>query len=153
MQQAEKNIDFKKMQQDIERSILEAKDHLNSDEFKRAIEEASKVDMSQIRKELENAKLEIEKNKVNMKEEMSKAKEDIKKAKEELKAWQQMLDEMEKDGLINTKEDYDIEYKDNELYINHQKQAQEVLNKYKDYFKKDNTRIYKKNGGFNISID
>jgi len=64
-----------------------------------------------------------------------------------------MLDEMEKDGLINSKEDYDIEYKEGNLYINDQKQPQEVLNKYKEYFKKDNTRIYKKNGGFNISID
>jgi len=153
MQQAEKNIDFKKMQEDIERSVAEAKENLNSEEFKRSIEEASKIDMSQIRRELENAKLEIEKNKVNIKDEMNKAKEEIKNAKEELKAWQQMLDEMEKDGLINTKEDYEIEYKEGNLYINNQKQPQEVQNKYKAYFKKDNTHIYKKNGGFNISID
>lgn len=109
--------------------------------------------MSQVREELENAKLEIEKNKANMKEEMDKAKEDIKKTKEELKAWQQMLDEMQKDGLINTNADYDIEYKDSGLFINHQKQTKEVLNKYQGYFKKGNTRIYKKNGRFNISID
>jgi hypothetical protein len=153
MQQVEKNIDFNKIQLDIENSITEAKYHLNSDEFKKEIEEATKVDMSQIKKELENSKLEIEKNKENMKEEMSKAKEELKKAKEELKAYQQMLNEMEKDGLINTKEDYDIEYKESGLYINHQKQSQEVLNKYKNYFKQDNTRIYKKNGRFNISID
>jgi len=153
MQQAERKIDFKKMQSDIEHSFEAAKENMNNDEFKRSIEEASKIDMSQIRKELENAKLEIEKNKVSMKEGMSKAKDGIKKAKEELKAWQQMLDEMEKDGLINTKKDYDIEYKDGDLLINHQKQPQEVLNNYKAHFKKGNTHIYKKNGGFNIRID
>lgn len=81
MQQAREKIDFKKMQEDIECSITKAKENLNSDEFKRSIEKASKIDMSQIRKDLENAKLEIEKNKVHMKEEMTKAKECIKKLK------------------------------------------------------------------------
>jgi chromosome segregation ATPase len=153
MQQAEKNIDFKKMQADIERSIAEAKAHLNSDEFKKEIEEVKKIDMSQIKRELENARLEFEKNKVNMKEEMGKAKEEIKKAKEELKGYRQMLDEMEKEGLVNTKEDYEIEYTGAALYINHRKQPENIFNKYKDYFREDGTRIYKKNGRLNISID
>jgi hypothetical protein len=153
MQQAEQNIDFKKMQQDIEHAIAEAKEHLYSDELNRSIEEASRVDMHQIKKELEKAKLEIETNKLNLKEQMSKAKADIKKATQEWNRWQQMLVEMEQDGLINTKEDYDIQYKGGELYINHQKQTQEVFNKYQDYFKNENTRIYKKNGGFKVNID
>jgi len=153
MQQAEKNIDFKKMQIDIEKSIAEAKANLNSDELKKELEDVKKIDMSQIKKELENAKLEMEKDKVNMQEEMSKAKEEIKKAKEELKGYQQMLDEMEKEGLINTKEDYEVEFTGSELYINHQKQSEEIFSKYKKYFSKDGTRLYKKNGRFNINID
>ncbi len=153
MQQAEKNIDFKKMQVDIEKSIAEAKVNLNSDELKKELEEVKKIDINQIEKELENAKLEIEKNKVDMKEEMSKAKEEIKKAKEKLKGYQQMLDEMETEGLINTKEDYEVEFTGTELYINHQKQSEEIFSKYKKYFREDGTRLYKKNGRFNINID
>ena len=104
--------------------IAEAKVNLNSDELKKELEEVKKIDdINQIKKELENSKLEIEKNKVDMKEEMSKAKEEIKKAKEELKGYQQMLDEMEKEGLISTKEDYEVEFTGDELYINHQKQS------------------------------
>ena len=109
--------------------------------------------MEEVRKELENVKIEMEKNKVNVKEEMDKAKINIEEAKQELKAYKQLLDGLEKDGLIDTKKDYSIEYKNGELFINGQKQPQEVLNKYKGYFKHDNTKIYKENGRFNIDID
>ncbi len=153
VQQATENIDFKKIEESIERSVAEVKEHINSDEFRKSLEAAKNVNMAEIKESLERARLEMGKNKVDIKSEMGRAKEEIKKAKEELKGYRQMLDDMEKDGLINTSEDYSVEYKDGSLYINDQKQPQEVLNKYRNYFKKDNTRIYKKNGRFNINID
>jgi hypothetical protein len=64
-----------------------------------------------------------------------------------------MLDEMEKEELINRKADYDVDYRDGDLFINGQKQPNDILNRYKGYFKKDNTRIYKKDGRFNIDIN
>lgn len=153
MENVKEDIDINKINEQVQRALDVAKEQLNSDEIRKSVEEAKKVNMEEIKKELENVKVEMEKNKVNVKEEMDKAKINIEEAKQELKAYKQLLDGLEKDGLIDTKKDYSIEYKNEELYINGQKQPQDVLNKYKGYFKQDNTRIYKKNGRFNIDID
>jgi chromosome segregation ATPase len=153
MQQVKENIDINKINDEVQKSLETVKEQMNSDAFRKSMEEIKKVDIDQIKKELENVKDEMKKNKVNIKEEIDNAKEDIKKAKEELKGYRDMLDDMEKNNLIDTKEDYSVEYKNGELFINGKKQSQEVLNKYKGYFKKDNTEISKKNGRFNININ
>ncbi|MBS1917553.1 MAG: hypothetical protein JST87_14885 [Bacteroidetes bacterium] len=153
MQQVEENIDFKKMQADIEKSLAKEKEYLNSDAFKESIEAASKVNMDKVRENVNAAMRELKENKFNLEETMVNAKEEIKKAKEELEGYREMLNAMQKDGLINTKEDYNIEFDNGGLYINHQKQSQAITDKYKGYFKKDGTRIYKKSGRFNINID
>jgi chromosome segregation ATPase len=153
VQQARENIDFNKIEKDIQQSLEEVKKQLNSEEFRKSLDAAKHIDMTKIKESLSHARLEMEMNKVDIKEEMHKAKEEIKKAKEELKGYREMLDEMEDAGLIDTNEDYSIEYKNGDLYINNQKQSQDVLSKYRKYFEKDNSRIYKKNGRFNINID
>ena len=153
MQHLEENIDFKKMQADIDKSLAKEKEYLSSDGFKKEIEAAGKVDMDQVKKSVDDAMEEMKKNKIDLKEEMANAKEEMQHAKEELVAFREMLGKMEKDGLIDKKGDYTIEYDNNELYINHVKQSQDITVKYKGYFKKDGTRIYKKSGRFNINID
>jgi chromosome segregation ATPase len=153
VQHAMENVDFKKINEEVRVALAQAKEQLNSPEFRKNIEDVTRINTDEIKRELEKARTEIENSKVDIKEEMSNAKKEIKKAKEELAGYHQMLDEMEKEGLINTNADYSIEYKAGDLYINDQKQTQDVTNRYKNYFKKDNTRIYKKNGEFNISSD
>jgi len=153
MQHVNEDIDLNKINEQVQRALDVAKEQLNSDEIQKSIQNATKMNMEEVKKELENVKIEMEKNKVNVKEEMAKAKIQIEEAKQELKAYKQLLDGLEKDGLINAKKDYSIEYKNGELFINGQKQPQDVLNKYKGYFKHDNTKIYKENGRFNIDID
>ena len=153
VQQARENIDFNKIDENIQRSLEEVKKTLNSESFRKSLDAAKNIDMTKIKEELSHARVEMEKNKVDMKDVMSKAKEGIKKAKEELKGYQQMLDEMDNEGLIDTNEDYSVELKNGDLYINDQKQSRDVVDKYRKYFEKDNTRIYKKNGRFNINID
>ncbi|MES1222607.1 MAG: hypothetical protein ABUT20_44340 [Bacteroidota bacterium] len=153
MQHAAENIDFKKMQDDINKSLAEEKEYFNSDAFKESLEAVKKVNMDEVRENVDAAMKELKDNKVDMEEAMSNAREEIKNAKEELVGFREMLNDMEKNGLIDTKGDYNIEYDNGELYINHQKQAQNITDKYKGYFKKDGTRIYKRNGRFNINID
>ena len=130
-----------------------AKEQMNSKEFRESMDAAKKINMDEVRKELENVKDEMEKNKFYLKQQMDNATEGIKKEKEELKDYRGLINGLQKDGLINTKADYVIKYKDDELYINGKKQSPEIAAKYKGYFKENNTRIYKKNGRFTIDTD
>ena len=52
-----------------------------------------------------------------------------------------MFNEMERDGLISTKEGFSIEYKDRSLYINGNKQTEQVTDKYRKYIKREHFRI------------
>ena len=82
---------------------------------------------------------------------MASSRVEVDKAKEEVKGYQEMIYDMEKEGLLNTKEDYTIEYKDGDLFINGKKQPQEVTDKYKKNFRKKNIAIKKQDG--NVKID
>ena len=59
---------------------------------------------------------------------------------------------MEKDGLLNTGQDYKIVYRDGALYINDKKQPVAVTAKYRKYLK-DNLTIKKEKGRFNIGTN
>jgi stage III sporulation protein SpoIIIAA len=140
-------VDMQKAREDIENSL----NKLRSEDFKKQLEETmSKVDMEEIRREMEKAKEEMTRNKEHFKVDIQRAKEDILRAKEELKAYQEMLDEMENEGLINTREDYKIQFKNKELFINGKKQSEEATEKYKKYFRHDTT-IQKEDGDMNIN--
>ncbi len=52
-----------------------------------------------------------------------------------------MFNEMEKDGLINSKEGFTIEYKNKDLYIDGKKQSEKTTDKYRKYFKQDHFKI------------
>jgi chromosome segregation ATPase len=153
MRHLDEYVDADKINEEVQRGLEAAKKQMNSKEFRESMDAAIKINMDEVRKELENVKEEMEKNKVDLKEQMDNAKQGIEKAKEELKDYRELIDGLEKDGLINTKEDYSIKYKDDELYINGKKQSPEITDKYKGYFKENNTRIYKKNGRFTIDTD
>jgi hypothetical protein len=153
MQHVNENIDINKINEEVQRGLEAAKKQMNSKEFQESMDAAKAINMGEVKTELGNGKEELEKNNFDLKEQMDNTKEGIKKAKKELKAYRELIDDLEKDGLINTKDDYSIEYKDDELYINGKKQSPEITDKYKDYFKENNTRIYKKNGRFTIDTD
>jgi flagellar motor protein MotB len=161
-----KEINTEKIQQDIERSrkhlekvdmektrenLDRALSKLRSQDVQKLIEESmSKVNMEEMRSKMERVQEEMEKNKDKMKFDLEKAKENLKKAKTELKAYQEMIEDMENDGLIDTHEDYKIQFKNNELFINGKRQSSEVTDKYRKYFKED-TVIEKQGGNMNIN--
>ena len=72
---------------------------------------------------------------------MENAKESIDNAKKELKETKAMFNEMEKDGLIDPKQGFSVEFKEKELYINGTKQPEKVTDKYRKYFKRDHFKI------------
>ncbi|HEU4633658.1 MAG TPA: hypothetical protein VFS22_06720, partial [Flavisolibacter sp.] len=71
-----------------------------------------------------------------------------------LTSYKSFIDGLDKDGLINKKETYTIEYKGGELTINGKKQPGEIVSKYSDFLKghKDFT-IKKDEDNFNIDND
>jgi hypothetical protein len=136
-----KDINLEETNEETEKALSDAKK-----ELEKAKLEIKDIDRDVIEKELEKAKLEIEKSKaeidkIDMDKIMNEAKEDIDKAKEELKLTKEMFNEMEKDGLISSKEGFTMEYKNKELYIDGKKQSAKTTNKYRKYFKKDHFKI------------
>jgi chromosome segregation ATPase len=174
-QAAIQKIDFEKMKEEMNAAMRESKEKVDwekvSKEMKEAMEEAKKsmdalkrIDTEQLKKEMAKVKADLQKEKSNfdremqkIKQELSKEKLDIDKSiqdakieltkvKEELTGYKTMISEMEKDGLLNSKNDYTIEYRNRELYINNTRQSQQVTDKYKIYIKKEKLTIKNKSG-------
>lgn len=72
---------------------------------------------------------------------MKEAEKNVKEAEKTLQLQKEMLEEMEKDGLINTKAGFSIEYKNKELFINENRQPESVTGKYKKYIKGEHYKI------------
>jgi len=135
------DIDWGEKNEEIEKALKEAKK-----EIEKAKLEIRDIDRDKIEKELDKARLEIEKSrteidKIDLTKIMSEVREGIDKAKEELKLTKEMFNEMEKDGLINSKEGFTIEYKNKDLYIDGKKQSEKTTDKYRKYFKQDHLTI------------
>jgi paraquat-inducible protein B len=135
------DIDWGEKNEEIEKALKEAKK-----EIEKAKLEIRDIDRDKIEKELDKARLEIEKSrteidKIDLTKIMSEVREGIDKAKEELKLTKEMFNEMEKDGLINSKEGFTIEYKNKDLYIDGKKQSEKTTDKYRKYFKQDHFKI------------
>ena len=96
---------------------------------------------------MKNIKPEIDKS-------VAEARVSIEKAKEELVAYKGFIDGLEKDGLINKKENYTIEFKSGVLTVNGKKQPDSVVKKYQSFLKdrKDFT-IKKDADDFDIDND
>lgn len=145
-----KEVDMEKINKEVTAALKEVDmDNLNV-EIKNAVEEARKaignINTEEMKKEMDKAKIEIEKARVDIKKIdidkiMLEAKEGIGKAKVELKNISLMFDQLEKDGLINKKDGFTVEYKDKTLYLNDKKQSDEVTDKYRHYFKEDHFKM------------
>lgn len=152
-----KAVDMDKLLADVTSSLNDINWGDKNEEIEKALKEAKKeiekakleirdIDRDKIEKELDKARLEIEKsrteiNKIDLTKIMSEAREGIDKAKEELKLTKEMFSEMEKDGLINSKEGFTIEFKNKDLYIDGKKQSDKTTDKYRKYFKQDHFKI------------
>lgn len=166
-QEALNSINKEKMQQDIEKALKEARTAIESKqletELKKAMSEIKKIDTKEIELQLEKARAEMLQQKEhlkqdmekaraelkkelsnhNFKEEMSKARAEINAAKEELTNYKNLIQALEKDGLLKAGENYVVEYDNGILTINGKKQPEATSNKYKPYFKKDKVRLQK----------
>ncbi|NII23456.1 hypothetical protein HB364_00085 [Pseudoflavitalea sp. X16] len=153
-------VDAEKIKKELAQARLEVERELKNKDWEKELEAVKKLNSEEFRKQMDQAKEEMEKarkeldmEKLGLKEKMEDAWVEIGKAKEEFKGYQEMIYSMEKDGLLSTKSDYTIKYKEGDLLINGKKQSQPVLDKYKKYFKKDNVTIRKEDGDMDIDFD
>ena len=101
------------------------------------MEEFKKVEMPKIEAEMKKIKPKID-------EELKKAKVQIEKAKQDIKEYKAFEDALEKEGLINKKENYSIEHKNGQLIINGKVQPQAVYDKYRNFLEKHKQFNWKK---------
>lgn len=127
-----KQIDWNKMQQDVNASLLKAQ------------KEIAKIDFSKMQNEMKDlqekfksdefkSQFNSEKLHKQIDEAMSHAKESMEKAKQKLQNLRALSDALAADGLIDKKKGYTIEWKSGELYINNKKQPKEIADKYRKY--------------------
>lgn len=157
VEQSLKAVDMAAIEKDVQNALKEVDMQQVNSEIKQAMQEAKreleKVNWADIKKELADAKVEIEKAKLELKDldlnkVMDEAKAGIEKAKAEIKEMKTMITEMEKDGLIDRKKGFKLEYKDGLLYIDGKQQSQAISDKYRKYAKdgKLDITISKDNG-------
>lgn len=136
-----KDIDLDIKSEEIEKALAGARKEID-----KAKKEMSNIDRDAVKKELEEARKEVEKSKaemskIDMNKIMDEAKEGIEKAKAELKNTKELITELEKDGLVNSKLGFTLEYRNGSLYIDGKKQSDETTDKYRKYLKKDGFKI------------
>lgn len=169
--EAIKKVDFDAIQRQVEESIersAEASEHIDKDvmeRVKQSIERAKvahqksmekhdakmKEQMERAKKQVAEAKERIKNQKIDIEKSLKRAEESIQKAEQEIKGYQEMIYSMEADGLLDTKQDYIITYKNENLTINGTEQPKSVVDKYRKYFKKDSITIRKKDGDFDLN--
>jgi chromosome segregation ATPase len=155
MDKAMREVDMAKMKVDLEKALKD----VDSEKMKAEIEKSlAKVDMEKIKKELEAnrmnmAKVEEELKKIHpqIEKSMKDARESLEKAKAELKEYKTFINDLEKDGWIDTKSEYTIKSEGGALYINGKKQSDDLYRKYQSFLEKHKDfTIEKSEDNFNI---
>lgn len=135
------DVNFDKALKEVELSLAKLKEE--------GFEKELKLELEKARKDIERSKKQMKFDAPDfgqIEKELQRAKLEMQKGKKEMKELENMLRDMKADGLIDENADYDIEYKNGDLYINGKQQSKEVTDKYRKYFKDDPVRIrrYKK---------
>lgn len=169
-QQSLQKIDLAKMEKEIENQRLTEEERKSIKEeiekarieMKKAMEEIKNIkkpDQAELKKQMEKIKLDMEKTRKEMLDEKGKIRQEIRnaagqmqEARKEIKGFQEMVYSMEDEGLLSTKTDYTIEFKNNSITINGKALSEEQNSRYRKYFDKPTT-IKKKDGDINIQKD
>ena len=147
---AMKEVDFTRIEKELHEAMNNVQLGKINEEVKASLEQAKremeKINMDVINKEIEKAKIEMEKSKnalekIDFDKIMKEAGASIDKAKQILQLQKEFFTELEKDGLINPKDGFSIEYKNKSLYINGKKQSETVTDKYRHYIPDDHYKI------------
>ncbi len=151
--------ELKKELEEAKKEIARAREQMKKEleDAKKEMKTSTAEQRKQIEKELEEARKDIERSRedlknqrVDIRKEMEEAHKGLQQARTEIKGYQQMVYEMESEGLLDTKTDYTIEFKSDRIKVNGKALSDSQNSKYSKYFKDDNIEITKKNGNINI---
>ena len=150
MAKAMKEFDAVKLQKELNESISK----IELDKMKVEFDKVKDIDMKNLQLDMEKMQAELSKIGPEIEKSIGKAKIEIDKAKVEMKEYKEFVDGLEKDGLINKKEEYTIKHDNGELFINGKKASDATYNKYKSFLeKRKKFTIEKSDDDFNIDID
>ena len=123
-------------------------------QLKIEIDRIKDIDMSKMQLDMEKMQTELSKIGPEIEKSLENAKVGIEKAKAEMKEYKEFVDGLEKDGLINKKEEYTIKHDNGELFINGKKANDVTYKKYRSFLDKHKKfTIEKSDDDFNIDID
>src|SRR6476469_508666 len=133
------NVDMEKINNEVQENLK----NVDIDKIKLEVDKSVKDAQEQIKNiDMDKMKLQMQELKKKIKNTIKDTKERIKKKKKNLQDIKDFTDQLQKDGLIDKKKGYSIEWKNGgQLYINGKKQPKEISDKYKKYYKKDGWRI------------
>jgi hypothetical protein len=150
MEKAMKDIDWNKIKIDIDESMAK----VDWDKIKLDIDKVKEINFDKLKIEMDDLKIDLEKMGPEIRKSMDAAKVEIEKAKVELKEYKTLVDDLDKQGLINKKDGYKIEHKDGKLLINGKDAPAGVYEKHKAFLKKHETfSINQDEDNFNIDLD
>lgn len=148
--EAMKNIDMEKIKADVNVSLAK----IDWDEIQKEIKKVQSIDMKELQKELNEVTIEIQKIQPQLKEELARARVEIEKAKKEIKEYKDFVDGLDKDGLLNKKEDYTIRNDNGKLIVNGKEAPSAVYEKYRKFLDKHtDLNIKKSENSFDVDID
>ena len=150
MAKAMKEFDATKIQKEVQESMQK----IEWDKMKIEFDKVKEIDMKKMQLDMEKMQAELSKIGPEIEKSLENAKVEIEKAKVEMKEYKEFVDGLEKDGLINKKEQYTIKHDNGELFINSKKASDATYKKYKPFLdKRKKFTIEKSDDDFNIDID
>jgi hypothetical protein len=150
MENAFKNIDMTKLKTELDASLAK----VNWDDLKNELEKVKHINTEELKADMDKLREELKQIQPGLEKEMSKLKVQMQDLKVEMKEYHEFVDGLDKEGLINKKEPFEIKNKDGELTINGKKASAETQTKYRVFLEKHKNFTINQNGDeFNINID
>ena len=137
-----KDVDMKKIKAETETALAQ----VDVEKINAKIERIQQVDMQKMQRQLQQMEPKIQAS-------IEKAHEDIEQAQKELTNYKNLIDALDKDGLIQKDDHYTIEYRKGELIINGTKQPDAIKERYRQFLNGKNFKLIKDVNGFNIKND
>lgn len=170
------SVEWEKVNAEIQRGMEEVKRELNDPKVReevkaslrqaeRELAHASEVsgrDMERARTDMERARADMERSRNDMAvaARVPRAYSSIRTGDDSddemvvtSNSYSKMLKEMERDGLIDRREGYEIRKKKNKLYINGELQSEQVYNRYSKYLNGKNISIAGDKENLSISVN
>lgn len=143
-------MDLEKIKNEIRKYVA----MINWSKLERQLNEVRKINTEKFQDHLNEIQKKIENMSPGIQKELDRAKGKIDQAKTEVREYKDFINGLEKDELIDTKEDYRIIHKNGSLFINGTKVTDEEYNKYRAFLEKNKKFIIKKDdSGFSINVD